>query len=84
MKTEFELVDWTEIHYLIVEAILTRRMPRVDRVENGEEGPSSGQGALMELSYDLTKKFYDKYADEDLDGDEFNDAFDEFIEKELQ
>lgn len=81
--------DWGEIHFMVVEAITTadprwRATSKIARVENGEEGQSSGTGALWELAHDLTDKFLKLYKENDLEGDEFQDAFDEFLEEELK
>lgn len=83
--------DWAEIHYMVVEAIVEantnprwRAISRIARVENGEEGKSSGTGALWELAYDLTNKFYELYKDETWEEKDYHDTFTEFLNEELK
>jgi hypothetical protein len=81
--------DWGEIHFMIVEAITTadprwRATSKIARVENGEEGQSSGTGALWQLAHDLTDKFLKLYKEKELEGDEFQDAFEQFLDEELK
>jgi hypothetical protein len=83
-----ELEDWAEIHYMVVEAIVLNEISevnnRVARVEAGEEGESSGTGALWELAYDLTNKFYELYKDETWEEKDYHDTFAEFLNEELK
>lgn len=83
--------DWAETHYMVVEAIVEaeqnprwRAISRIARVENGEEGQSSGMGALWILAYNLTNKFQEEYKNETWEEKDFHDTFEEFMNEELK
>ena len=92
MESGLDLNEWAEIHYLVVERITKIREGILGggnnlvklTYEGKGNSESSGDGALWELSQDLTNKFYNLHKDETWENGEFLDTFNTFMGEQLK